>query len=239
MFAGEPRQDITDAFDGARDVLASIAERSPQAKNYYGILTTMYEAVTQYRKRESLEARRQVQHYMSQLLVVDVAADQEDDNAANPEAEEDSRPFPSESTISLDGNFFLNNRPLGLETYGGDFTIQQQRQQSNLGHVHNQSVSSMGSKQYLSPFSTQDLVADSASSQPPSAGVASGSDFSAGMGGSSGQRPMFGGGIGLGHMTDSILDDLQIDWGDLDLQLGDDSGLFDSGPFEALFYSVE
>lgn len=72
MFAGEPRQDIEDSFGGAREVLDSIAATSSQARLYHEILTSFSEAVSKYRQRVSGEVRRTVQHYMDQILIVDV-----------------------------------------------------------------------------------------------------------------------------------------------------------------------
>ncbi|KXJ94039.1 hypothetical protein Micbo1qcDRAFT_193315 [Microdochium bolleyi] len=237
MFAGEPRQDISDAFVGARDVLESIAERSPQAKNYHEILTTMGEAVVQYRRRESLEARRNVQHYMSQILVVDVAGGGSSSQAPDDIAAAtlgagggDSRYLMQSSSLVPGGGDLYQQQQatLNLAGYsdGGDFLRSQQRQQQQAG-------SGGMAKQCMSPFSAHDLVTPT--SDPSVANFGSSSTNGAAM-------SMYGGGGGAGpggHMTDSILDDLQIDWGDLDLQLGDDSGLFDSGPFETLFYSIE
>ncbi|KAH7037412.1 uncharacterized protein B0I36DRAFT_313999 [Microdochium trichocladiopsis] len=243
MFAGEPRQDITDAFTGARDVLANIAERSPQAKNYYDILTTMGEAVTQYRRRESLEARRNVQHYMSQILVVGIAADQHEDNsdmAAGVDGE--NRHLLQNNSDALGGSGLYQQQQqqaLGLGAYGNGVPHQHQQQQnSGLGGLNQNGTGVVDSKQYLSPFSVPDLVTPSSSSDPSSSG-ASARPATAFGGGANGSSMAMYGGAGLGHMSDSILDDLQIDWGDLDLQLGDDSGLFESGPFERLFYSIE
>lgn len=73
MFAGEPRQDIQDAFEGCREVLAAMGETSSQAKAYHEILTSFSEAVRKFRQRVTMEERRTVQHYMEQVLVIDVA----------------------------------------------------------------------------------------------------------------------------------------------------------------------
>lgn len=70
MFAGEPRKDIENTFEGARDILAEIAPTSTQASLYYDILTTFSDAVSQYRKRVVSELRQTVQHYMDQILVI-------------------------------------------------------------------------------------------------------------------------------------------------------------------------
>ncbi|KAH8698967.1 hypothetical protein BGW36DRAFT_293888 [Talaromyces proteolyticus] len=71
MFAGEPRKDIETCFENARNILASIATTSPQARLYHDILTSFAEAVTRHRRRVAGEVRRTVQHYMDQILVVE------------------------------------------------------------------------------------------------------------------------------------------------------------------------
>jgi len=78
MFAGEPRKDIEDSFEGAREVLDDIAAVSPQARLYYEILTSFSEAVNKYRHRVSSEVRRTVQHYMDQILAIDFPRDTND-----------------------------------------------------------------------------------------------------------------------------------------------------------------
>ncbi|KAF7548329.1 hypothetical protein G7046_g8709 [Stylonectria norvegica] len=64
MFAGEPRQDIQEAFEGAREILENIAQISPQAKLYHSILTDLAEAVAKYRYRVASEIRKTVEHYL-------------------------------------------------------------------------------------------------------------------------------------------------------------------------------
>ncbi len=64
MFAGEPRQDIQEAFQSARAVLAEISTLSQQAKVYNTILGDFADAVDRYRQRVSLEIRRTVEHYL-------------------------------------------------------------------------------------------------------------------------------------------------------------------------------
>jgi hypothetical protein len=70
MFAGEPRRDIENCFEGALEILDDIATTSPQARLYHQILTSFSEAVTKYHHRVASEVRRTVQHYMDQILVI-------------------------------------------------------------------------------------------------------------------------------------------------------------------------
>lgn len=257
MIAGEPRQDISDSFAGARDVLESIAERSPQAKTYHDILTTMGEAVAQYRRRESLEARRNVQHYMSQVLVVDVGGSSASPNDLMMGGADVGADV---GAGAGDGRYLMQNKTMGAGDSSNLFDQQQQQQQSVLGlagyedggdHPPLSQPQKAGSlldqvrsgmaKQSLSPFPAQDLLITPTSDPPaPSAVSFDGGSGSNNVNSGGPAMSMYGGGSGgNGHLTDSILDDLQIDWGDLDLQLSDDSKLFESGPFETLFYSIE
>ncbi|CAM1506152.1 Fc.00g057930.m01.CDS01 [Cosmosporella sp. VM-42] len=74
MFAGEPRKDIQEAFEGARDVLDDIAQISPQAKIYHSTLTDLAEAVGKYRQRVAAEIRKTVQHYLDPIPFLKVVA---------------------------------------------------------------------------------------------------------------------------------------------------------------------
>ncbi|KIX03820.1 uncharacterized protein Z518_07373 [Rhinocladiella mackenziei CBS 650.93] len=75
MFAGEPRKDIGNSFEGAREVLDCIAATNQQARLYHEILTSFSEAVKRYHRRVSSEVRRAVHHYIDQILVVNVPPD--------------------------------------------------------------------------------------------------------------------------------------------------------------------
>lgn len=80
MFAGEPRKDIDESFENARDILNSIAPTSPQATLYCEILDSFAEAIQNYHSRISAEIHDTVQHYMNQILVFD---NLQDEHAAN------------------------------------------------------------------------------------------------------------------------------------------------------------
>lgn len=77
MFAGEPRLDIQEAFEGARDVLADIATLCPQAKVYHGILTDFSEAVSKYRQLVALEIRKTVHHYLDPTPFLEVTLEKD------------------------------------------------------------------------------------------------------------------------------------------------------------------
>jgi hypothetical protein len=76
MFAGEPRKDIDDSFENARDILSGIAPTSPQATLYCEILDSFAEAIRSYHSRISAEIHDTVQHYMSQILTFDTSQDE-------------------------------------------------------------------------------------------------------------------------------------------------------------------
>lgn len=82
MFAGEPRKDIEDAFEATLDVLHDMAETSPQAKFYHGILTKLSFAIIKYRQRVEGEVRRTVKHFMAQVLVIEATT--ADDHQSHP-----------------------------------------------------------------------------------------------------------------------------------------------------------
>lgn len=83
-FAGEPRQDIDEAFDGCREVLKSMGEACHQAQVYQEVLASFSEAIDQYRRYILAESRRTIQHYMDQVLVVDIAHDEDQDGRNHP-----------------------------------------------------------------------------------------------------------------------------------------------------------
>ncbi|KAL3482149.1 hypothetical protein BJX99DRAFT_252862 [Aspergillus californicus] len=73
MFAGEPRQDIDDAFNSACEIIADIAAMSPQAQLYRDILMGFASAVAEFHRRRDEEQRATVKHYMDEILVIDTA----------------------------------------------------------------------------------------------------------------------------------------------------------------------
>ncbi|CAI7629707.1 unnamed protein product [Penicillium glandicola] len=84
MFAGEPRRDIENSFDGARSVLDNIGGTSPQARLYHEILTTFSEAVVKYHSRVAGEVHRTVEHYMEKIFVIDNPLDVSRANSHQP-----------------------------------------------------------------------------------------------------------------------------------------------------------
>ncbi|KAH7035967.1 FMN-dependent dehydrogenase-domain-containing protein [Microdochium trichocladiopsis] len=72
MFAGEPRQDIQDAFAACREVLGAMSETCLQARTYLDILASFHEAVRKYHQRVAMQVRDTVHNYMDQVLMVEV-----------------------------------------------------------------------------------------------------------------------------------------------------------------------
>lgn len=103
MFAADPREDIQEAFQGALEVLNSIAEISPQARLYHSILSDFAEAVGKYRQRTQLEIRKTVQRYLDPMPFLRVTTG---------EFNQDTSPSFSETMMAM-----LQNSTQGL---GGD-----------------------------------------------------------------------------------------------------------------------
>ncbi|KEY74556.1 hypothetical protein S7711_07159 [Stachybotrys chartarum IBT 7711] len=73
MFAGEPRLDIQEAFEGALNVLDEIGTMCPQARAYHGILADFAEAVSKYRQLVALEIRKTVLHYLDPTPFLEIS----------------------------------------------------------------------------------------------------------------------------------------------------------------------
>ncbi|KAH7137829.1 hypothetical protein EDB81DRAFT_693101 [Dactylonectria macrodidyma] len=112
MFAGEPRQDIQAAFQGACDVLDSISQISPQAQVYHSILTDFEEAVGKYQHRVTLEISKTVQYYLDTDPFL---------NTAQGEGHHPSSPFHLDNVrLILEEDGALN---LGADKDQGDLTM--------------------------------------------------------------------------------------------------------------------
>lgn len=73
MFAqGEARCDMEDAFDGACEVLKKLSNLSPQAEEYYGILTSFYDAISKNRNRLAQKRRQATKRYVNEILTLDL-----------------------------------------------------------------------------------------------------------------------------------------------------------------------
>lgn len=119
MFARAERFDMDDAFHGAREVLKKLAEHSPQAEQYYEILTAFADAIQRHRQHLSREKRRAKNKYVNQILKMDVS---------NPNASvggSSQSPFSPRTPLrdSGDGGS-ITPAPVGRPAPAGDFDFQ-------------------------------------------------------------------------------------------------------------------
>lgn len=68
----EPKYEMDDSFNGAREVLKKLSNHSPQAEHYYEILTGFADAIQRHRQVLSREKRRSHNKYVNQILKIDV-----------------------------------------------------------------------------------------------------------------------------------------------------------------------
>lgn len=71
-FAGEPRTDIETGFRDARAILECISASNAQARLHHEILESFADAITEYHRRVAAERHGAVQHYIDQILVVNI-----------------------------------------------------------------------------------------------------------------------------------------------------------------------
>lgn len=73
MFAQiEPKFEMDESFNGAREVLKKLAAHSPQAEHYFEILTGFADAIQRHRQHLAREKRRSQNKYVNQILTLDV-----------------------------------------------------------------------------------------------------------------------------------------------------------------------
>jgi hypothetical protein len=71
MFGGDLRQEIHEAFGGARRVLQRFGVTCPQARLYDDILYSFSETISQYRLSISRRTVQKVDQYLDRILVID------------------------------------------------------------------------------------------------------------------------------------------------------------------------
>jgi hypothetical protein len=73
MFAqAEPKFEMDESFNGAREVLKKLSDHSPQAEHYYEILTGFADAIQRHRQHLAREKRRSQNKYVNQILKLDM-----------------------------------------------------------------------------------------------------------------------------------------------------------------------
>ncbi|KIV95395.1 hypothetical protein PV10_03059 [Exophiala mesophila] len=84
MFAqAEPKFEMDEAFNGAREVLKKLSPHSPQAEHYYEILTGFADAIQRHRQHLAREKRRSQNKYVNQILTFDVSQNPVDMQSAD------------------------------------------------------------------------------------------------------------------------------------------------------------
>lgn len=72
LFTGDSRPDFQDNFAGVCEVLKRIGEANPQSRLYSEILCTFHDTIRIRRQQLSHRARRAVDQYIDQILVINV-----------------------------------------------------------------------------------------------------------------------------------------------------------------------
>lgn len=73
MFAqAEPKFEMDESFNGAREVLKKLSDHSPQAEHYYEILTGFADAIQRHRQHLAREKRKSQNKYVNQILRLDM-----------------------------------------------------------------------------------------------------------------------------------------------------------------------
>lgn len=123
----EAKAETENAFMGARLVLKKLSNSSPQAKQYYDILTSFSEAINIYRQQLMSEKSRKTNQYVDHTFMIDLTSD-----GSQPYGETSSANIP-ESRIDLGSHFDhedpvsisqLDSSIMDLPFLGGDFPIE-------------------------------------------------------------------------------------------------------------------
>lgn len=94
MFAQpEPKFEMDESFNGAREVLKKLSDHSAQAEHYYEILTGFADAIQRHRQHLAREKRKSHNKYVNQILKLDM-------NQAN--SGNNTQPTFSPSSLSRD-----------------------------------------------------------------------------------------------------------------------------------------
>jgi hypothetical protein len=94
LFANvESDSDTENTFARTRDVLKKLSYQSPQAKHYYDVLRSFFEAINKRRKQLARERRNCTSQYLDQILVLDIQQDQRTQYTITDSADDVSLPM--------------------------------------------------------------------------------------------------------------------------------------------------